>query len=592
MQKRLFRGGIAAAVTAALVAIGAPIVFGGGTPSNAAGLSLGRTYFGIAKPVCAESKSQTTLRCFADERAIVSKGTPGARAFVLGGTATANGTVGPSGGLTPGDLAKVYGLATTGGTGQTVAIVDAFNDPNINSDLQTFDSNYSLAPCSTANACLRIVGQTGSAAALPANDTTGWSAEESLDVETVHALCQACKIILVEANSPTTADMAAAENEAAALHATEISNSFGGPESLAGFTPTQTAAFNHPGIAIVASSGDDGYFDFDRAMVQPPGPNSPQEPAALNTVVSVGGTSLFLNQAGGRQFETVWNNNGTRDVWEETFGAPQGAAGGGCSTVIAARLWQTSERGWASTACGTRRLVADVAAVADPFTGFDVFDSFVCGNCPAAGWHTFGGTSLAAPIVAATFALAGGSHGIQYPALTLYGHPGKLYDVTVGGNGVCGGEGAPQCLGLGQNPKAQAFGTIDCDYPATGTTPSVGASACDAAPGYDGPSGLGTPNGIVAFSRTGPSAAIAAPAVIKHGVGTTFAAASVSDPFPGGKVASYRWNWGDGTVTTSAAASAVHNYAIGGVTRTISLTETDNYGVTNAAAITRVIKVT
>jgi hypothetical protein len=340
----------------------------------------------------------------------------------------------------------------------------------------------------------------------------------------------------------------------------------------------------------VASSGDNGYYDFDQAIAHPPGPGSPQEPASLNTVISVGGTSLYLNQTGGRQSETVWNENGPGDVWQQTVGGPLGAGGGGCSTLIAAPRWQTFEKGWANTACGTKRLVADVSAVGDSFTGFDIFDSFMCGpDCPNTGWQTVGGTSLAAPIVAATFALAGGSRGVPYPALTLYGHPGKLYDVTTGGNGVCDGAGAAQCL-QGRNPNTFGFGVIDCDYPASGSAPSAGVAACDAGPGYDGPSGLGTPNGITAFVRTGPTAAIAGPAAVKHGVAATWAAAGVSDPFPGGSVVTYRWAWGDGTVTPSAVPTAVHKYAVGGV-KHITLALTDNYGMTNTVTITKVVSV-
>ena len=152
-------------------------------------------------------------------------------------------TIGPTGGLTPSDLTTAYAFSSTAtGTGQTVAIIDAYNDPNINADLQTFDTKYGLATCSEANGCLKVVNQTGGST-LPANDTTGWSVEESLDVETVHSVCQNCKIILVEANSESNADLATAVNEAATLKATEITNSYGSYE--ADRTSTQNAAYNH-----------------------------------------------------------------------------------------------------------------------------------------------------------------------------------------------------------------------------------------------------------------------------------------------------------------------------------------------------------
>jgi subtilase family serine protease len=229
-----------------------------------------------------------------------------ASAAAMTAGATKAGTIGPAGGLTPGDLGTAYGLATTGGHGQTVAIVDAYNDPNINADLQTFDSHYGLAACSTSNGCLRVVNQSGGTA-LPPNDTSGWSVEESLDVETVHSVCQGCKIILVEANSATNSDLGTAENKAVALGATEVSNSFGEPETNT--SPAFQAAVNHPGVVITASAGDDGYYFYDQLAAT----NQPGIPAAYNTTVSVGGTSLYLGQTATRQSESAWNDNGPRD---------------------------------------------------------------------------------------------------------------------------------------------------------------------------------------------------------------------------------------------------------------------------------------
>ncbi len=182
----------------------------------------------------------------------------------MSGAATAGpaATIGPAGGLTPGDLSTAYGFSSTAtGTGQTVAIVDAYNDPDINADLQTFDAQYGLAACSTGNGCLKVVSQTGTTT-LPPDDTSGWSVEESLDVETVHSVCQNCKIILLEATSNSNANLEAAEDEAVALKANEITNSFGGPET--GSTAADEAAYNHPGTVITASAGDDGYYEFDQ----------------------------------------------------------------------------------------------------------------------------------------------------------------------------------------------------------------------------------------------------------------------------------------------------------------------------------------
>ena len=157
-----------------------------GTAGVAAAVSASGTtvHYGLIENVCREAASPANGACFAMRRVDVNKGTPGAVAFRLGGDAY---SIGPAGGYTPGDLASAYDFSPTAtGAGQTVAIVDAYNDPNINADLQTFDSNYGLSACSTSNGCLSVVGETAGAS-LPANDTTGWSIEESLDVETVHS---------------------------------------------------------------------------------------------------------------------------------------------------------------------------------------------------------------------------------------------------------------------------------------------------------------------------------------------------------------------------------------------------------------------
>jgi subtilase family serine protease len=570
--------GVLAAVTAATTVslLAAMPAEAAGTSSATAKPAAARsagvtTLYAVGKRVCKTPRKINVAACMAETREVVKKGTKGARPFRRAAGATAVGTIGPAGGLTPGDLGTAYGLTTTGGSGQTLAIVDAYNDPDINADLQTFDKQYGLATCSTTSGCLRVLNQTGGTTP-PANDTQGWSVEETLDVEAAHSVCQGCKIILIEANSPADADLAAAENEAVRLGAKEISNSFGGPE--AGNTTTLHAAFNHRGVVITASTGDDGYYSFDGLD----NVSQPNIPAAYNTVVSVGGTSLNLGQGGTRQSETVWNDNGPRDALEQDFGFPFGASGGGCSTVIPAQGWQTHVSNWASTGCGTKRLSADVSAVGDYLTGLDIYDSYNCGSAcdPAPGWFTEGGTSLSSPIIAAAYALAGGAQGVAYPALTLYGHPGAAYDVTTGGNGWCGGEGAAQC----PNPNSSGDGILDCAYTGSGAV-AVGDRACDALTGYDGPSGVGSPNGIGMLTRTGPSATISGPASVTHGTSQTWTA-TTTDPFPGGAVTSYSWNWGDGTSTITTAGSAAHTYTTGGVTRTITLTVTDNYSVTGS----------
>jgi len=574
LKSRIVGGALATMAAAATVALmgGSPAAVAGTAHTTLAPRSAtaGVTYYAVGKRICGQPKKLGRAACFAMYREIVKKGTKGAHAFKRAGGATAPGTVGPAGGLTPSDLGTAYGLTTTGGSGQTVAIVDAYNDPDINANLQTFDSHYSLRACSTTNGCLRVVNQTGGTS-LPANDTQGWSVEESLDVEAVHSVCQGCKIILVEASTSLNSDLAAAENTAVSLGATEVSNYYGEPEI--GTSSAFQAAFHHPGVVIAASAGDDGYDFYD----QRDNIDQPSIPAAYSTVVSVGGTSLYLGQNASRQSETVWNDNGVKDYNQQLTGLPLGAGGGGCSTLFNAPGWQTSLSVWPSTGCGARRLDSDVSADADYLTGLDVYDSYACGECaPAPGWFTIGGTSLSSPIIAAIYGLAGGAHGVAYPALTLYGHIGSAYDVTTGGNGWCDGQGAGGCA----NPNSQGYGLVDCAYTKSGAV-NVGNRACDALAGYDGPTGVGTPNGIKMFTKTGPSGTISGPASVTHGQSKAWTVAA-SDPFPGGTITSYHWAWGGGTSTTTSAGSASHTYAHAG-TYTITLTMQDKYGVTGTA---------
>ncbi len=554
-----------AAVAAAVAGSAITAATACSTPARAGAAASARPaansiQYAIGKPACVAGKSsRAQATCDAMIRELVSKTTKGAREFRVG----AAGTLGPAGGLTPGDFASAYHLKTTGGAGQTVAIVDAYNDPNIASDLATFDTQYGLASCTTSNGCLSVVNETGGST-LPESDP-GWAVEESLDVETVHSICQGCKIILVEATTNTNTDLGAAVNEAVALGANEVTNSYGEPE--AGTSAAFESAFNHPKVVITASAGDDGYYDFDALAAV----NQPSIPAAYNTVVSVGGTSLNLNQTGGRQSETVWNDNGPKDYYQRYTGSSFGASGGGCSTLFSARKWQTSLGNWGSTGCGTKRLSNDVSADADYLTGIDVYDSYDEG-----GWFTVGGTSLSSPLIASAWALAGGAHGVSYPALTLYGHRSQAYDVMTGGNGWCDGQGASEC----GNPNLTTAGLLDCDYISAGTV-APGDRACDALSGYDGPTGIGTPSGDAIFTKTGPSVGIAGPKTVTRGKSVKFRA-TATDSFPGGGIVHYVWHWGDGTTSTTGGPSASHTYKTSGVTRTITLDVTDSYGATGS----------
>ncbi len=439
------------------------------------------TLYAQVRQICPAPKPDDAS-CFALALVPAPASAPGAGPYVAGGGALSRG---PAGGLTPSDLASAYGfLPSIGGIGQTVAVVDTYDDPDIEQDLGTFDRQYGLPACTESNGCFEKVSQTGSSTSLPAADTVGWSVEESLDVETVHSVCESCKILLVEADSESLADLATAANEAVTLGATEVSNSYGALETEIG--ESEQAAYDHPGVVVTAASGDFGYLNWDYVAAFLKAPARPDAPASLPTVVAVGGTSLQLKSSGARKSESVWNDSGRPTHKEfKRFSA----TGGGCSTVFTAPAWQQSVPGWASTGCGTKRLANDIAAVADPYTGFDVYDSYAYEPEFTPGWVTLGGTSLSSPLVAALYGLAGDSYGVSYPAASLYAHLGEssaLYDVTKGGNGYCDGEEPGPC---GEPTINEEFGDIDCG----------GTTTCDAAAGFDGPSGVGTPNGLAAL---------------------------------------------------------------------------------------------
>jgi len=387
---------------------------------------------------------------------------------------------------------------------QTIALVDAYNDLTIESDLKTYDKEFGLPECTSANKCFEKVNELGETGNLPfpatsnerateetactngnktackeVEEADGWTVEMSLDVEVSHAICQNCRIVLVEANSTSFADLEEAEKTAAGVGATEISNSWGGSENDETSTEDNKSPFNHPGIVITAAAGDDGYLDWSAEKSSERG--YADYPASSPHVVAVGGTRLSLTTGDEWASETVWNGDG--------------AGGGGCSVELAAPAWQESTSDWSSVGCGTYRAVADVSADADPYTGVAIYDSTP--ESPSAeeapGWAPVGGTSLASPLIASVFALAGGANGVEYPARTLYENelklPHALHDVVSGSNGECK-----------KKPPYESDGTSSCSVTEEATNSHcVGTLKCIAGPGYDAPTGVGTPNGIAAF---------------------------------------------------------------------------------------------
>ena len=418
-----------------------------------------------------------------------------------------------SSGWSPANLASAYNLPTLAGdpgTGPTVAIVDAYDNPNAETDLNVYRSQFGLGACTTANLCFKKVNQSGTASPLPVGDT-GWGSEIDLDIEMVAAACPTCKVLLVEANSNGFGDLMAAVDRAYLMGAKYISNSYGAPE-FTGET-TYDGHFNHPGVAITVSSGDNGY--------------GVEYPAASRYVTAVGGTSL----------SRATNTRG----WSESAWS---GAGSGCSALESKPAWQHD------AGC-SRRTVADVSAVANPNTGVAVYDSY--GSSGGANWFVYGGTSVAAPFVAAVWALAPAFTNTTVTAAIPYatGNIGDWYDVISGSNGRCG------------------------------------TYLCQGVVGYDGPTGLGTPAGALGFGGTagtggGGGTTNAAPTAAFTpsctGATCTFTNNSTDSD---GTIASSAWNFGDGS--TSTATSPSHTYTASG-TYTVSLTVTDNGGATGSTS--------
>jgi len=384
--------------------------------------------------------------------------------------------------LTPQALLGAYHLpaTTTASATQTIGIVDAYDDATVEADLAHYDQQFGLPECSEGDGCFRKVNQAAKASPLPPSagaTERGWAEEIATDVEMAHGVCESCHIVLVEADSESYDDLEQAEQAAVAMGATEISNSWGGQEPS-----LDSPAFDHPGIVITASSGDAGYRNW---IAEPQFVNYP---AASPDVVAVGGTRLLLDPDNTWLGEEVWNDGAeVEEVREE---AGDGAGGGGCSEHFNAPAWQRSLPNWAAVGCDERRAVADVSADADPFTGVAVYDSTESEG--TRGWNMIGGTSVASPIIAAVFALAGGAHGVAYPARTLYENaaktPASLHDVVSGSNGEC----LEPLDEESEPPRASCLAAVEA-------VSCSGEAICLAGPGYDGPTGVGTPDGLAAF---------------------------------------------------------------------------------------------
>jgi hypothetical protein len=353
---------------------------------------------------------------------------------------TAACPVNEAGGYSACNIQGAYGLKTLSkkdGKGNTVAVVDAYDDPNAAKDLNVYRSDEHLSKCTTANGCFKKVNQEGTAKNYP-NPSATWAGEISLDLDMVSAVCPNCHILLVEANSNGFGTLATAVNEAVSLGARAVSDSWGSGEF--GGETGWDGDWDHPGVAITFSSGDGAY----QAGVQ--------YPSASPYVTSVGGTELTPSSNSRGWTEVAWSN--------PTSGSPpKQGSGSGCSAYEPKPPWQTDK------AC-TRRTTADVSAVAANVLSYDTYAT-------PPGWYYSFGTSVASPIIAATYGLADNPPNNSTPASAIYAAPaGDLHDITSGSTGTC-------------------------------TPPSRDKYLCTAVKSYDGPTGRGTPKGIGAFIVTG-----------------------------------------------------------------------------------------
>jgi len=371
-----------------------------GTPADAAGQS------GLhAKRVCAASTKATTASCQS-------------KVLVNGKGAVPNSTTPAANAKTPAQLKDAYKLSGTSSGGRTVAIVDAYGYPNLARDLATYRSYFGLPACATGS-CLKIIDQNGGTS-LPRLDVS-WAGEQALDVDAVSAICPDCKILVVQAKSASVTDLGTAVNTAAKqAGVVAISNSYGAGDLA---DSSYGANYNHPGIAVTASTGDNGY-------------QGGSFPASSSYVTAVGGTTLTASTNTRGWSESAWSG-----------------AGSGCSTVNAALAAASS---W-DTGC-TKRAIADVSAAADPNNGGMAV--YYPTSRTSSTWAQVGGTSESSPIIASVYALAGKGYSNSTP----YTNTGALFDVTSGSNGSC--------------PTTQW---------------------CTSRTGWDGPTGLGTPNGTGAF---------------------------------------------------------------------------------------------
>jgi streptogramin lyase len=421
------------------------------------------------------------------------------------------GGEGSEGGWDAANLQSAYNIPTSGGSGETVAIVDAYGYNEAQSDLATYRKDNGLAECTEKNECFQKVNEKGENKNYPASEGElehKWSLEQAIDLDMVSTACPNCKILLVEATTQSAADTAASVEEAVTLKATEISNSYGYPESdeEKEYCPAKKgckeylAAYDDPGIPVTVAAGDSGYDDHLSGW------GSSNWPATSPNVIAVGGTALTKVEK--TEAPRGWKER----VWLDS--------GSGCSLYELAPPWQEAEA--FPRACGTYRTDNDVAAVA---TNVSVY------NTPTTPekkenehWVNVIGTSVATPLIAGIEAHAN-SVTKKLGADAFYRKPSMLFHISEGSDGSCGAVGSETYY------------------------------LCNGTPGketYNGPTGWGTPDGV--FSA-GPNVVTeAATGVAKTGATLT---GTVN---PNGEETKYYFEYGTstsyGTKTGETSAGA------------------------------------
>ncbi len=300
--------------------------------------------------------------------------------------------------LTPTAIKSAYKLPATGGSGTTIAIVDAYNDPNIENDLNVFSKQFGLPSVTSANFSEVLMSPR-------VQNDSGWGLEESLDTQWAHAVAPSAKILLVIAKSASGNDLLAAVDYARSQRGVvAVSMSWGGSEfSGESSYDSYFTSKNGNSITFFAASGDGGH--------------GVEWPAVSSNVVGVGGTTLTLAANGAVSSETAWSGSG-----------------GGLSGYESEPGYQTTYN--IPNDAKKYRAVPDVSYDADPNSGVSVYDSYAYQGYK--GWFVVGGTSVGAPQWAAIKALGGtASNQKFYPDASGVSYASYFRDIMSGGNGSC-----------------------------------------------------------------------------------------------------------------------------------------------------------